>query len=125
MTDFSLNRDMSIEVMVRFIAKGNDAPLTGPGYKVKLFDKDLIGSDHLGESGLDANGVARISFSHSAFGEWKNLEKYPDFYFILEKEGRQIFKSELMDDLDISTIEQFKMGEGEVVDLGTFLVQAD
>ncbi len=123
MSNFSLNPNMQIEVKIRFIAKGSDAPLTGNDYKVRLFDKDLIGEDHLGESGLDANGVATISFSHSAFGEWNNLEEYPDFYFVLDKAGNQIFKSEIMDDFDIETVEQFRMGEGEVVDLGTFLVE--
>lgn len=123
MSNFSLNPDMTIEVMIRFIAKGSDTPLTGADYKVKLFDKDLKGDDHLGESGLDHNGVAKISFSHSAFGNWNNLEQYPDFYFVLDKAGKEIFKSEIMDDFDIETVEQFKMGEGEVVDLGTYLVE--
>ena len=124
MPNFSLNsNDMKVVVMIRFIAKGNDTPLTATDYTVRLFDKDLVGEDHLGESGLDANGVAKISFSHSAFGEWSNLEKYPDFYFVLDKAGKEIFKSKLMDDFDIGTIERFKMGEGEVVDLGTFLVE--
>ena len=123
MSKFSLNPDINIEVMIRFIAKGSDTPLTGAEYRVKLFDKDIIGTDHLGESSLDANGVARISFSHAAFGEWNNLEKYPDFYFTLEKGGTEIFKSEVMVDVNIETIEQFRMGEGEVVDLGTYLVE--
>lgn len=123
MSKFSLNPDMSIEVMIRFIAKGSDAPLTGSEYRVKLFDKDIIGTDHLGESSLDANGVARISFSHAAFGEWNNLEQKPDLYFVLDKSGTEIFKSEVMEDLEIETIEQFRMGEGEVVDLGIYLVE--
>jgi hypothetical protein len=124
MSQYSLNPDMSIEVKVRFIAKGSDAPLTGDAYKVRLFDKDIIGSDHLGDSGLDSNGTAIIKFSHSAFGQWKDLEKYPDLYFTLEKDGKQIFRSGVLDDFDATTIEQFKMGEGEVVDLGSFLVEA-
>ena len=122
MSKFSLNSDMMIEVKIRFIAKGSDAPLSGDDYKVKLFDKDLISEDHLGESGLDANGVATIKFTHGAFGEWNNLEKYPDFYFVLHKGGKEIFKSEILEDFDVDGLEQFKMGEGEVVDLGTFLV---
>jgi len=124
MSKFSLSSDMMIEVKIRFIAKGSDAPLTGDEYIVKLYDKDLVGSDRLGESGLDANGVATIRFSHSAFGEWNSLEKYPDFYFTLNKGGREIYKSSIMDDFDVDSLEEFKMGEGEVVDLGTFLVDA-
>ena len=123
MSKYSLDPNMMLEVKIRFIAKGSDAPLTGSDYKVKLFDKDLVGEDHLGESGLDDNGVATIKFTHSAFGEWNSLEKYPDLYFVLDKAGKEIFKSELLEDFDIETMEQFKMGEGEVVNLGTFLVE--
>ena len=50
-------------------------------------------------------------------------QKYPDLYFVLNKGGREIFKSEIIDDFDIDTEGQFRMGEGEVVDLGTFLVE--
>jgi len=124
MSKFSLSPDMMIEVKIRFIAKGSDEPLTGDDYKVKLYDKDLVGSDNLGESGLDANGVATIKFTHAAFGEWNKLEKYPDFYFVLDKAGKEIFKSSILDDFDVDSMEQFKMGEGEVVDLGTFLVDS-
>ncbi|MEI7965344.1 MAG: hypothetical protein WCH29_09225 [Chitinophagaceae bacterium] len=123
MSNFSLNPDMTIEVFIRFINKGSESPLSGPEYAVKLFDKDIIGTDHLGESGLDANGVARIRFSHASFGEWNKLEQYPDIFFELYKDGDKIFKSELMNDLDIEKIEQFRMGTGEQVDLGTYLVQ--
>ena len=122
MSKFSLNPDMSVEVMIRFIAKGSDTALTGDAYTVKLFDKDIVGTDHLGESGLDENGVAKISFAHSTFGEWNNLEKYPDFFFVLERSGAVIFESQVLEDFDIESVEQFKMGEGEVIDLGTYLV---
>ena len=123
MPDFSLNPAMMIEVKIRFIAKGTGVPLTGDDYKVKLFDQDIIGDDHLGESGLNGEGVAIIKFSHSAFGEWNSLEKYPDFYFVLDKAGKQIYKSAVLEDFDVNMMEEFKMGEGEVVDLGTFLVE--
>lgn len=123
MSNFSLNPDMTVEVKVKFIAQGSDTALTGSSYRVKLFDKDFIGEDHLGESGLDANGIATIKFSHRLFGEWNNLEKYPDFYFVLLKDGQQIFKSEIMENFDLENMERFKMGEGDIVDLGTYLVK--
>jgi hypothetical protein len=122
MSKFSLNPDMNIEVTVRFIAKGNDGPLTGDEYTLRLYDKDIIGADFLGESGLDANGMARIKFSHSSFGEWDSLEQYPDFYFILFRGGSEIFRSKVMENTDVDFLEQFKMGEGELVDLGTYLI---
>jgi len=123
MSDFSLNSNPAIEVTVTLIAKGADAPLTGDAYKVRLFDKDIFDDDYIGESGLDANGVARISFSHSAFADFGNLEQQPDFYFVVVKDGSQIFESKVMENIDIDAVENFKMGKGEVIDLGTYLVE--
>jgi len=122
MTDLSLNKDMNLEVTARFIGKGNDQPLTGDTYLVRLYDKDVFEDDFLGESTLDENGVAKISFNHSSFSNW-NKDTKPDFYFVVFKEKKEIFKSKVLEDLDVEAIEKFKMGEGEVIDLGTYLIE--
>jgi hypothetical protein len=122
MTDLSLNKDMNLEVTARFISKGNDQPLTGDTYLVRLYDKDVFEDDFLGESTLDENGVAKISFNHSSFSNW-NKDTKPDFYFVVFKEKKEIFKSKVLEDLDVEAIEKFKMGEGEVIDLGTYLIE--
>ena len=118
-----MNPDMNLEVTARFIAKGSDGPLTGDAYKFRLFDKDIFDDDYLGESGLDSNGVGKIKLAHTAFSDFGNLETMPDFYLVVIKDGVQIFESKIMEDLDVDALEQFKMGKGEVIDLGTFLVQ--
>ena len=123
MTDFNLDPDMNIEVMARFIAKGSDAPLTGSDYEMCLFEKDLMEDDYLGRSPLDDQGVARISFRHSDYKDFLNPEVNPDLYFALYKGEALIFQSKVMRDLDLASMEKFKMGEGEVVNLGTFLVE--
>ncbi len=122
MTDLSLNKDMNLEVTARFIGKGNDQPLTGDTYLVRLYDKDVFEDDFLGECTLDENGVAKISFNHSSFSNW-NKDTKPDFYFVVFKEKKEIFKSKVLEDLDVEAIEKFKMGEGEVIDLGTYLIE--
>lgn len=122
MTDLSLNKDMNLEVTARFISKGNDQPLTGDTYLVRLYDKDVFEDDFLGESTLDENGVAKISFNHSSFSNW-NKDTKPDFYFVVFKHKKEIFKSKVLEDLDVEAIEKFKMGEGEVIDLGTYLIE--
>ena len=122
MTDLSLNKDMNLEVTARFIGKGNDQPLTGDAYLVRLYDKDVFEDDFLGESTLDENGVAKISFNHSSFSNW-NKDTKPDFYFVVFKHKKEIFKSKVLEDLDVEAIEKFKMGEGEVIDLGTYLIE--
>ena len=123
MTDFNLDPDMNIEVMARFISKGSDVPLKGSDYELCLFEKDLMEDDYLGRSPLDDQGVARISFRHSDYKDFLNPEVNPDLYFALYKGEALIFQSKVMRDLDLASMEKFKMGEGEVVNLGTFLVE--
>lgn len=122
MTDFSLNKNMNLEVMARFIGKGHDSALTD-NYTVRLYDKDVFEDDFLGETRLDDNGVAKISFTHEAFNNPLNIEDKPDFYFVVYKNKEQIFKTKVLHDVNIEAIEKFKMGEGEVIDLGTFLIE--
>jgi hypothetical protein len=122
MSSFSLSSEMKIEVTASFIQKGSDTPLTGSEYEFRLFEKDLMEDDYLGVSPLDEHGTAKVSFTHADFKDILNPETSPDLYFALYKGEELIFQSEVMEDVDIPSIEQFKMGEGEVVDLGTFLI---
>ncbi|HRI25334.1 MAG TPA: hypothetical protein PLZ45_11695 [Ferruginibacter sp.] len=122
MSRFSLNPDMNIEVMARFIAKGSDAPLTGADYELRLFEKDLMEDDFLGRSALDGNGTAKVIFRHGDYMDFLNPEKEPDLYFALYRGEALIFQSKVIRDIDIAGLEKFEMGSGEVVDLGTFLV---
>ncbi|MFM6924281.1 MAG: hypothetical protein ACKOU7_02175 [Ferruginibacter sp.] len=123
MSNFSLDADINIEVKASFISKGSDAPLTGADYEFRLYEKDLMEDDYLGKSGLDENGTAKVSFKHGAFMDFLNPEVNPDLYFALYKGEALIFQSPVMRDLALEDLEKFKMGEGEVVDLGTFLVE--
>ncbi|MEO6254653.1 MAG: hypothetical protein ABIO79_15180 [Ferruginibacter sp.] len=123
MSNFSLDPDMDIEVKANFISKGNDAPLTGADYEFRLYEKDLMEDDYLGKSGLDENGVATVSFKHKDYMDFLNPETNPDLYFALYKAETLIFQSQVMRDLDLESMEKFKMGAGEVVDLGTFLIE--
>lgn len=114
---------MSIEVTARLIAKGSDAPVTGNEFIVKLYDKDFFDDDFLGEATPDENGRVAINFNPGAFDKKDPIrEKSLDFYFVVFKNGLVIFRSKVMEHVDVDAIETFKMGEGEVVDLGSFLV---
>lgn len=124
MASIALNKEMNIEVKVRLIHKGDDEPLNGKEYKVRLYDSDIFNDDFLGESVPDEEGVAKFLFSQGDFSKPANLEKKPDFYFVVYKNNQSIFKSKVMSNLDLSDIEDFIMKEGEVIDLGTFLIDA-
>ena len=68
MTDLSLNKDMNLQVTARFIGKEHDSALTN-AYTFRLYDKDIFNDDFLGETRLDKNGMAKISFTHKAFAD--------------------------------------------------------
>jgi hypothetical protein len=125
MSKYELGSEMSIQVNARLIAKGTDAPVTGERYLVRLFDKDFFDDDFLGEATPDADGRISITFDPSRFDRNDPIrEKALDFYFVLYRDGEPVHRSKVMEDVDIDAIDTFRMGAGEVIDLGTFLVEA-
>lgn len=122
MSRLALNKKMNLEVRLRLIRKGNDEPLSSKTFLVRLYDKDVFNNNFLGESIPDEDGVARFVFTQEAFAGFANLDDKPDFYFVVYSNGNEIFKSRVMSNLDLSDIETFIMKEGEVIDLGTFLI---
>lgn len=124
MSRYSLDPEMNYEVIARFIGKGHELPVTGGAYTAKLYDADITGDDHLGECILDENGYVKIKFRHADFSGPLNLESQPDLYIIVFKHKVEIFKTILVEDVDIKSIGKFKMGEGGVIDLGTFLIES-
>ena len=123
MSPLDLSRAMNIEVTARLIEKGSDMPLHGSDYSVRLYDRDFFEDDFLGESGLDVNGRALIVFNPASVNRNAVVhENSLDFYFTVFKKGKMIFRSPVM--RDIASMEEFRMGEGEQIDLGSFLVDA-
>jgi hypothetical protein len=125
MNSVTLNKEMNVEVKVRLISKGTDEPVSGNEFSVRLYDKDIFNDDFLGESHTDVEGVARFVLSQKDFSGTWGIDDKPDFYFVVYKSGKEIFKSKVMSNLDLSDLEQFIMKEGEVIDLGTFLIHTD
>ena len=125
MSEIELNKEMNVEVNVRLIRKGDDEPLSGKEFKVRLYDKDIFNDDFLGESNPDEEGLASFVFTPQDFLKPVQLDKKPDFYFVVYKNDREIFKSKVMSNLDLSDVQEFIMKEGHVIDLGTFLIDAD
>ncbi|MGN6297257.1 MAG: hypothetical protein ACTHM7_10790 [Ginsengibacter sp.] len=125
MSEIELNKEMNIEVHVRLIRKGDDEPLSGREFKVRLYDKDIFNDDFLGESNPDEEGLASFVFTPEDFLKPVQLDKKPDFYFVVYKNDLEIFKSKVMSNLDLSDVQEFIMKEGHVIDLGTFLINAD
>jgi hypothetical protein len=123
MSDFTLNKEPDLVVIARFIEKGDDAPLHGDDLTVRLYDRDIADDDFLGESRLDGEGHIRIAFAHDSFvNDAAFAETRPDFYFMIMKNGKPVYTTKVLEELSIEDLQQFRMGEGDVVDLGSFLV---
>jgi hypothetical protein len=60
------------------------------GLTVRVFDKDLMLDDALGETRTDSQGFYRLNFTKEQFSDF--TEKYPELYLIIEDEkGNQLY----------------------------------
>lgn len=125
MPSIELNDEINLIVQVRLISRGKDQPVTGSEFKVRLYDKDIFNDDFLGESNTNEDGLAKFTFTQKDFKHPIGLDEKPDFYFVVYQNDEVIFKSKVMSNLDISNIENFVMSEGELIDLGTFLIDTN
>ena len=125
MNALPLNDEINLVVKVRLLAKQNDAEISGKEYSVRLYDKDIFNDDFLGQSTPDIDGIAIFTFTKKDFTKPFNFDDRPDFYFVVYKNDKEIFRSKVMSNLDLSDIQEFVMKEGEVIDLGTYLIKND
>lgn len=71
-------------------------PLTGSGYAVTIMDEDRYFDDKLGETPLTAQGKVEFLISAADILSFDSAgEKTPDLYFVLRKEGVEVFRSEV------------------------------
>jgi hypothetical protein len=124
MPHIDLANEMNLRVEARLIAKGSDAPLHGAGYTVRLFDRDFLDDAYLGESVPDENGRVVFHFPASAIEKTVFDDALPDFFFVVYKNDEVIFRSKVMENVNLEALEQYKHGVGEIIDLGTFLIEA-
>lgn len=91
------------KVIAKFTdSKGN--PITNTDLRVKLFDKDRFLDDKLGEATLDSNGEAHfLVFIADILSIDSPDERTPDLYFVLKKDGKEIFRSETFEEVNFET----------------------
>lgn len=118
-----MKMELLIHVSARFIHNHNSAPVFGSQYTARLYDKDIINDDFLGESRPDGEGNVAFTIDPKQYrSEDSMLETKPDFYIVLMDEGRQIFKTPVANNIDLHTMADFNLQEGEKLDLGTFMI---
>jgi hypothetical protein len=113
-----------IRVWARFVRQSDGQPLTGSQYTARLYDQDLFFDDKMGEARLGADGRAEFTCELAdAAGLADLLETKPDLYVVLYENGREVFRSSPVKDVDFLqrdpvTGEQNRLTQ----DLGTFAV---
>jgi hypothetical protein len=112
-----------IHTKIKLLEKGSGTPFKGDTISVKLYDKDPLSDDFLGEAKPDETGEVTIKFDLNKIKSADSpLEQHPDLYFRVYKNGTQYFESPLADNIDIEQEGDFSFTEGEIIDLGTYLI---
>lgn len=112
-----------IHTKIKLLEKGTSIPVSGSSVLVKLYDRDPIEDDFLGEATPDSEGNVLIKFDLDKIKSADSpMEQFPDLYFKVYKSGNQYFQSRLLDDLDTGSEGSFSFTEGKVIDLGTYLI---
>ena len=112
-----------IHTKIKLVEKGVGTVLTGSSITVKLYDKDPLTDDYLGEGSPDEAGNVLIKFDLDKIKSADTpLEEFPDLYFKVFKNGTHYFQSPVLDDINTETEGEFNFTEGKVIDLGTYLI---
>ena len=94
---------MATEIF-KVIAEFTDAdgkPLSGEGYMAFLMDEDHYFDDKLGAKPLSADGTAEFIVSTADILSFDSAgERTPDLYFIMRKDGKKVFRSEVFAEVD-------------------------
>lgn len=88
------------KVIAVFVDASGNA-LSGADYSVSLLDKDKFFDDKLGEKNLNAEGAAEFLITAADILSFDSMgERTPDLYFVVTKAGKEIFRSEVFEEVD-------------------------
>ena len=101
-------------------------PLSGADYSVTLLDKDQFFDDKLGASGLRENGEAHFLIAAADILSFDSRnERTPDLYFVVRKDGEQVFRSDVFDQVDFEAEDPVTgRAKGLTQTFGPFVVDA-
>src|SRR4051812_2051703 len=97
-----LKMGVLVKVSAKIIDKKTGNPFDSKGLRFKLFDKDLLMDDFLGESTVNENGEVSVTFDIKEISSFDSpFETKPDLYFILYNYGQIIHKSKVLDNVPV------------------------
>ncbi|MFN3939314.1 MAG: hypothetical protein ACK4IY_01925 [Chitinophagales bacterium] len=112
-----------IQVSAQFIHRETQEPLSGDTYLCRLYDADILEDDLLGTSIPDAEGRVHYSIDPKYFRDFDSfLEKLPDLFIEIEKDGAVLFKTPIAKNIQIKDVGDFDFSKGEALNLGTFFL---
>ncbi len=81
-------------------------PVTGQGIEAGLRDKDRFFDDKLGVCTLNSRGEAEFIFTAEDIDSIDSRgETRPDLYFVLWRNGEEIFQSEVFENVDFDAVD--------------------
>jgi len=113
---------MKYLVKARLIAGSEAGPLHNGHIKVRLFDRDFFEDEYLGEAHPNQEGIVQFEVTASDMNRGVLEDKRPDFFFVVYKNNEVVFQSKVMENIDLHSVEHYEKGKGEVIDLGSFLI---
>ncbi len=115
------------DIEVRILDKHTQKPIGGEGYIIEFYDEDSHDEDFLVSGPLNENGIADVRFNPAAIhaGEEDSImpETNPDIFFIIKKDGKQVYRSATIYDVDFDQKSTFDIVDGKEIYLGTFLIE--
>jgi len=81
--------------------------LSGDGWTATVTDQDALLDDHLGTAKLDSKGVATFLLNVADIKSFDSPgERTPDLYFTLFRDGVEVFRSEVIKDVDFESLHE-------------------
>lgn len=85
---------------------GSGNPISGADWTARLRDRDCLLDELLGEVALDASGKATFMFNVADIKSMDSPgERNPDLYFTLYHKGHEMFRSEVLEDVDFESLD--------------------
>ena len=105
----------------------NGQALKGEPWTVRVYDQDLLLDDCLGEARLDEQGRATFLL---AVADIKSIdspdERNPDLYFTLFNNGIEIFRREVLEDIDFESLHRVSGDPVQITrEFGPYLVKTE